>query len=131
MGNSCGSQLYKFATDCRFLISSPSEPTTIPRNARWRPSTLDLAISCGINNIQGETHAELSSDHNPVQFIFETSTKPYAQNCTAFTNWSLYQELLTTSVPGNPIVANSEDVEEKISLLTSNIHCAINQSSKF
>ncbi|GFX73781.1 RNA-directed DNA polymerase from mobile element jockey [Trichonephila clavipes] len=78
------------------------------------------------------SHDDLSRDHNPVQFIIETTTtKPYTHNCTVFTNWNLYQELLTTSIPGNPVIADTGDVEEKISQFTSNIHQADNQSSKF
>ncbi|GFY21417.1 hypothetical protein TNCV_1165651 [Trichonephila clavipes] len=83
--NSCGTQLYNFTKNCGYLISAPTEPTTVPRNAR-RPAILDFAVSCGINKILVETHADLSSDHNPVQFITETNTKPYTHNCTVFTN---------------------------------------------
>ncbi|GFV07570.1 putative RNA-directed DNA polymerase from transposon X-element [Trichonephila clavipes] len=107
-GNKCDTQLHKFTRDCGFLISSPAGPTTVPRRSRDRPATLDFAVSCGINNILVDSHAELSSDHNPVQFIFETTIKPYSRNCTAFTNWSLYQELLTASVPGNPITSDTD-----------------------
>ncbi|GFW53094.1 RNA-directed DNA polymerase from mobile element jockey [Trichonephila clavipes] len=112
-GNTCGAQLYKFSKDCGYLITAPAEPTTIPHSARSIPSTLDFAISCGLNDIRVDTHVDLSSDHNPVQFIIKSSPKPYTQNCSAFTNWNLYQELLTNTIPGNPLITDTEDVEEK------------------
>ncbi|GFT33376.1 probable RNA-directed DNA polymerase from transposon X-element [Trichonephila clavipes] len=130
-GSTCGAQLHKFSKDCGYLITAPAEPTTVPHSARSIPSTLDFAISCGLSDIRVETHVDLSSDHNPVQFSIKSSPKPYTQNCTAFTNWNLFQELLTTSIQGNPVISDTDDIESKISQFTSNIHQAINQSSKF
>ncbi|GFY78014.1 hypothetical protein TNIN_453291 [Trichonephila inaurata madagascariensis] len=113
-------------------MSSSTEPTTVPIRANQRPSTIDFAISNGLDNILVQTHIELSSDHNPVQFIVPVSgTKPYIQNCITFTNWNLFQDLLTTSIPGNPQINSTEEIDEKISFLTDNIHTVINQSSKF
>ncbi|GFS80292.1 hypothetical protein TNCV_3447451 [Trichonephila clavipes] len=43
-GNNCESQLYKFTSNCGFLISFPSEPTTVPRRANCRSATLDLGV---------------------------------------------------------------------------------------
>ncbi|GFQ92608.1 RNA-directed DNA polymerase from mobile element jockey [Trichonephila clavata] len=130
--NRCGPILYKFSRDCGFLLSYPSEPTVVPYRTNHRPATLDIGISCGLDNILVQSHAELSSDHNPVQFVVPEANKmPYTQNCTTFTNWSLFQELLTTSVPGNPIINSTSDIDNRIEQLTNHIHCAINQSSKF
>ncbi|GFY63436.1 hypothetical protein TNIN_264141 [Trichonephila inaurata madagascariensis] len=111
-------------------MSFPAEPTTVPARANQRPSTIDFAISCGLDNIPSspQSHVELSSDHNPVQFIVPISgTKPYIQNCITFTNWNLFQDLLATSIPGNPPINSTDDVDEKISFLTNSIHTAINQ----
>ncbi|GFS59769.1 hypothetical protein TNCV_332241 [Trichonephila clavipes] len=109
-----------------------AEPTTIPKRANHKPATIDFGISCGLDDVLVETQVELSSDHNPVQFILPTiSDKPHAQNCTTFTNWNLFQDLLTTSIPGNPTINNSDEIEERISQFTNSIHLAINQSSKF
>ncbi|GFX63094.1 RNA-directed DNA polymerase from mobile element jockey [Trichonephila clavipes] len=130
--NPCGSALFKFLKNCGFLLSSSAEPTTIPKRANHKPATIDFGISCGLDDVLVETQVELSSDHNPVQFILPTiSDKPHAQNCTTFTNWNLFQDLLTTSIPGNPTINNSDEIEERISQFTNSIHLAINQSSKF
>ncbi|GFV23914.1 RNA-directed DNA polymerase from mobile element jockey [Trichonephila clavipes] len=51
-------------------INDP-EPSTVPTRANVRrPATIDFGISCGFDDILVETHSELSSDHNPVQFLF-------------------------------------------------------------
>ncbi|GFS59773.1 putative RNA-directed DNA polymerase from transposon X-element [Trichonephila clavipes] len=101
--NPCGSALFKFLKNCGFLLSSSAEPTTIPKRANHKPATIDFGISCGLDDVLVETQVELSSDHNPVQFILPTiSDKPHAQNCTTFTNWNLFQDLLTTSIPEIP-----------------------------
>ncbi|GFQ79146.1 RNA-directed DNA polymerase from mobile element jockey [Trichonephila clavata] len=129
--NQCGRVLNKFIKNCGFLLSYSSQPTIVPYRTNQRPATIDFGISCGLDNILVETQAELSSDHNPVQFIIpEANNSPYAQNCTTFTNWNRFQELLTTSVPGNPKINNTEEIEANIDQLTNHIHNAINQSSK-
>ncbi|GFY16046.1 RNA-directed DNA polymerase from mobile element jockey [Trichonephila clavipes] len=114
------------------LCGAPIAKTTIPTRANARPATIDFGISCGLDDILVETHSELSSDHNPVQFIIPTTNnnRLYAQNCTTFTNWNLFQEILHSTIPGNPNISNANEIDEKIAQFTYNIHSAINQSSK-
>ncbi|GFY16039.1 probable RNA-directed DNA polymerase from transposon X-element [Trichonephila clavipes] len=118
--------------NCGFLLSYSSQPSTVPTRANARPATIDFGISCGLDDILVETHSELSSDHNPVQFIIPTTNnnRLYAQNCTTFTNWNLFQEILHSTIPGNPNISNANEIDEKIAQFTYNIHSAINQSSK-
>ncbi|GFY16034.1 probable RNA-directed DNA polymerase from transposon X-element [Trichonephila clavipes] len=59
-----------------------------------------------------------------------TTLRLYAQNCTTFTNWNLFQEILHSTIPGNPNISNANEIDEKIAQFTYNIHSAINQSSK-
>ncbi|GFU12844.1 RNA-directed DNA polymerase from mobile element jockey [Trichonephila clavipes] len=102
-----------------------------PNEANVRTATIDFGISYGLDDILVETHSELSSDHNPIQFIIpSTNNRLYAQNCTTFTNWNLFQESLHSTIPGNPKISNANEIDEKIAQFTSNIHSAINQSSK-
>ncbi|GFU93848.1 RNA-directed DNA polymerase from mobile element jockey [Trichonephila clavipes] len=124
--------LKKFIRNCGFLLSYSSQPSTVPTRANARPATIDFGISCGLDDILVETHSELSSDHNPVQFIIPTTNnnRLYAQNCTTFTNWNLFQEILHSTIPGNPNISNANEIDEKIAQFTYNIHSAINQSSK-
>ncbi|GFX50265.1 putative RNA-directed DNA polymerase from transposon X-element [Trichonephila clavipes] len=131
--NKCGTLLNRFVRNCGFLLSYSSQSSTVPSRANSRPTTFDFGISCGLDDILVETHSELSSDHNPVQFVIPTTNnRLYAQNCTAFffTNWNLFQEILHSSIPGNPKISNTNKIDEKIAQFTSNIHSAINQSSK-
>ncbi|GFX57859.1 probable RNA-directed DNA polymerase from transposon X-element [Trichonephila clavipes] len=131
--NKCGTLLKKFIRNCGFLLSYSSQPSTVPTRANVRPATIDFGISCGLDDILVETHSELSSDHNPVQFIIPTTNnRLYAQKCTTFslTNWNLFQEILHSTIPGNPKISNANEIDEKIAQFTFNIHSATNQSSK-
>ncbi|GFW43421.1 putative RNA-directed DNA polymerase from transposon X-element [Trichonephila clavipes] len=111
----CGILLKKFIRNCGFLLSYSSQPSTVPSRANVRPATIDFGISCGLDDILVETHSELSSDHNPVQFIIPTANnRLYAQNCTTFTNWNLFQEILHSTIPGNPKISNANEIDEKI-----------------
>ncbi|GFY08598.1 RNA-directed DNA polymerase from mobile element jockey [Trichonephila clavipes] len=117
--------------NCGFLLLYSSQPPTVPSRANVRPATIDFGISCGLGDILVETQSELSSYHNPVQFIIPTTNnRLYAQNCITFTNWNLFQKILHSTIPGNPKISNANEIDEKIAQFTSNIHSAINQSSK-
>ncbi|GFY15084.1 RNA-directed DNA polymerase from mobile element jockey [Trichonephila clavipes] len=120
-----------FIVNCGFLLLYSSQPSTVPSRGNVRPATIDFGISCGLDDILVETHSELSSDHNPVQFIIPTTNnRLYAQNCTTFTNSNLFQEILHSTIPGNPKISNANEIDEKVAQFTSNIHSAINQSNK-
>ncbi|GFV54380.1 nucleic-acid-binding protein from transposon X-element [Trichonephila clavipes] len=99
----------------------PSLSPDIHQKLRVPALVLLWALSCGLDDILVETHSELSSDHNPVQFIIPTTNnnRLYSQNCTTF-----------TTIPGNPNISNANEIDEKIAQFTYNIHSAINQSSK-
>ncbi|GFQ69040.1 hypothetical protein TNCT_603111 [Trichonephila clavata] len=76
--NQCGRVLNKFIKNCGFLLSYSSQPTIVPYRSNQRPATIDFGISCGLDDILVETQTELSSDHNPVQFIIpEANNSPY------------------------------------------------------
>ncbi|GFU08871.1 probable RNA-directed DNA polymerase from transposon X-element [Trichonephila clavipes] len=113
-----------------FLLTAPNGPTRIPN--RGRPSTLDFGITCGINNITAEVHPDLSSDHNPVHFVISiNSTISFKQNCKTLTNWYKFQDIIANSLPGNPQINNSKELEESIVHFNTQIHNAVNQNSKF
>ncbi|GFR07727.1 RNA-directed DNA polymerase from mobile element jockey [Trichonephila clavata] len=107
----------------------PPKVNFIP--TRGKPSTLDIGLSCGINDITAEVIPDLSSDHEPVHFVISTtSSTPFKQNCKTLANWNKFQDLITSSIPGNPPINNSDDIEQAILNFNSHIHTAINQSSK-
>ncbi|GFS57850.1 putative RNA-directed DNA polymerase from transposon X-element, partial [Trichonephila inaurata madagascariensis] len=66
--NPAGTVLYNFSRSCGFVITAPGEPTMITRRRNGNDSTIDLGISCGLNNTQARSIYNLSSDHNPIVF---------------------------------------------------------------
>ncbi|GFQ63993.1 histone H2A [Trichonephila clavata] len=129
--NSAGTALARFVRSTGFLLTAPNGPTRTP--ARGRSSTIDFGLSCGINDITAKAIPDLSSDHEPVHFVIATtSSTPFKQNCKTFTNWNKFQDLISSSIPGNPPpITNSTDIDQAINYFNSQIHTAINQSSNF
>ncbi|GFT26393.1 RNA-directed DNA polymerase from mobile element jockey [Trichonephila clavipes] len=128
--NPAGNAIVRLVRANGLLLTAPNGPTRVP--TRGRPSTLDFGIACGINNITAEVHPDLSSDHNPVHFVFSiNSAIPFKQNCKTLTNWYKFQDIIANSLPGNPQINNSEELEESIVNFNTQIHNAVNQASKF
>ncbi|GFX64663.1 probable RNA-directed DNA polymerase from transposon X-element [Trichonephila clavipes] len=127
-----GMALYNFARSKGLVISAPSDPIFIPTQRNRVPGILDLGLSRGLSTISTETRCELSSDHNPVHFVVNFNfNSSHILNCKTITNWNKYQDILSTTIAGNPPISNIEDIEKAIENFNLNIHTAINQSSKF
>ncbi|GFR25092.1 RNA-directed DNA polymerase from mobile element jockey [Trichonephila clavata] len=128
--NPAGAALARFVRSTGFLLTAPNGPTRTP--IRGRSSTIDFGLSCGINDITAEAIPDLSSDHEPVHFVIATtSSSPFKQNCKTLTNWNKFQDLISSSIPGNPPITNSTDIDQAINYFNSQIHTAIHQSSKY
>ncbi|GFV06057.1 RNA-directed DNA polymerase from mobile element jockey [Trichonephila clavipes] len=83
-------------------------------------------------DLEVESRYDLSSDHNPVHFVVKFNFKTsHLLNCKTITNWNKFQDILSTTIAGNPPINNTEEIDEAISKLNYNIHTALNQSSKF
>ncbi|GFU68212.1 probable RNA-directed DNA polymerase from transposon X-element [Trichonephila clavipes] len=131
-GNTAGTRLFHYANTCGLVISAPTDFTRIPQQQNHQPSVIDLDVSCGINNIAVESRYDLSSDHNPVHFVVKFNFKTsHLLNCKTITNWNKFQDILSTTIAGNPPINNTEEIDEAISKLNYNIPIALNQSSKF
>ncbi|GFQ84459.1 putative RNA-directed DNA polymerase from transposon X-element [Trichonephila clavata] len=131
-GNKAGTALHNYARSSGNIISAPSDFTRIPNQPNYNASIIDLGLSCGLNNITAESRYELSSDHNPVHFVVNfNSHSSHLHNCKIITNWNKYQDILSSTIAGNPTINNEEDIEDAINSLNNNIHSAINNSSKF
>ncbi|GFS45819.1 putative RNA-directed DNA polymerase from transposon X-element [Trichonephila inaurata madagascariensis] len=121
----CGRRLQRETS-----ILEPKPP--IPRHQNQLPNVIDFGVSCGLSNITVESKYDLSSDHNPVHFVVNFNfNNSHLLNCKTITNWHKFQDILSTTIAGNPPINNIDDIEEAISNLNYNIHTAINQSSKF
>ncbi|GFQ81627.1 probable RNA-directed DNA polymerase from transposon X-element [Trichonephila clavata] len=126
-----GTELYKFAVNCGFLITAPTEATCLTRRA-GPGSIIDLGISCGLQDLRATTLIELSSDHNPVVFALQPDFPySYAHNCLTLTNWNHFQDILSATVPGNPRIENPDAIDRAVTNLTNHIQSAMKQSSRF
>ncbi|GFW15504.1 probable RNA-directed DNA polymerase from transposon X-element [Trichonephila clavipes] len=127
-----GIALYNYARNKGLTISAPSDPTIVPPQRNRFPAIIDLGLSRGLSSITVESRCELSSDHNPVHFVVNFNfNNSHIPNCKTITNWNKYQDILSTTIAGNPPISNIEDIENAIENFSLNIHTAINQSSKF
>ncbi|GFQ81541.1 putative RNA-directed DNA polymerase from transposon X-element [Trichonephila clavata] len=128
--NAAGNAIAKLVRTKGFLLTAPNEPTRV--TSYGRPSVIDFGLSCGLNSITAVSHPHLSSDHNPVHFLVSIDTSiPFRQNCKTLTNWNAFQNIISNTIPGNPPIHSSEDIDQTIENFNSNIHTAINQASKF
>ncbi|GFQ98739.1 uncharacterized protein TNCT_335661 [Trichonephila clavata] len=88
-------------------------------------------MSCGLD-ITVESRYELTSAHNPAHFVINFNFHiSHLLNCKTISNWNKFQDILSTTIAGNPTFNNIEEIEEAINSLNNSIHTAINQSSKF
>ncbi|GFQ68557.1 RNA-directed DNA polymerase from mobile element jockey [Trichonephila clavata] len=91
-----------------------------------------MVICKGMTVSEVSSIPELSSDHNPV--LFEVSldnfTSP-ALSTRAFPNWSKFQTILTSTLPGNPKISNTNDIDNAIQNFNSIFKNAFNNSSTF
>ncbi|GFQ99932.1 hypothetical protein TNCT_520401 [Trichonephila clavata] len=76
---------------------------------------MDIAICKGMAMLNSISIAELSSDHNPVLFevSLDNHTSP-ALSTFYFPNWTKFQNILTNTLPGNPNISNTNDIENAI-----------------
>ncbi|GFU59958.1 RNA-directed DNA polymerase from mobile element jockey [Nephila pilipes] len=112
-------------------IIAPNEPTYYPVNQHYQPSTIDLGLAKGIQNISVSTSEDLSSDHNPVYFLVGLDNiilEP--KNQILLTNWSKFNRNLSNTMCGNPLINDLNELDKAVDNFALSIQTAINQSSK-
>ncbi|GFR08033.1 RNA-directed DNA polymerase from mobile element jockey, partial [Trichonephila clavata] len=128
--NVAGHVIRRFCDSTGFPLSAPLEPTHFHKSLN--NTVIDMAISKGMTITEVSSIPELSSDHNPV--LFEVSldnfTSP-ALSTYAFPNWSKFQTILTNTLPGNPKISNTDDIDNAIQNFNSTFKNAFNNSSIF
>ncbi|KAF8789716.1 putative RNA-directed DNA polymerase like protein [Argiope bruennichi] len=126
--NSNGAVIHNFIASNNLIIIAPQEPTHFPINAP-SSSTLDFGIMCNIAS--GTSLNELSSDHNPVLFEIDININLSALPKTIKTkNWSVFSTIIQNSIPGNPLIETTQDIDDAITKFTASIVTALNQASK-
>jgi len=94
---------------------STGEPTYWPTDSKKIPDLLDFGITRGIpkNSCSTESCLDLSSDHSPVIIILTSKVITKSRLCTlhnAKTDWSYFQELLTTSLNNSIPLKTENDI---------------------
>ncbi|GFR19248.1 MAGUK p55 subfamily member 5-A [Trichonephila clavata] len=128
--NRAGTIVRNFCDSTGYSLNAPAEPTYF--HGSTRNTTIDLAICKGMTVIDSTSIPELSSDHNPV--LFEVSLDNYtspALSTFSFPNWTKFQEILSNTLPRNPKISNSNDIENAIKNFNSTFHNALSNSSTF
>ncbi|GFT49274.1 hypothetical protein NPIL_443711 [Nephila pilipes] len=113
-------------------IIAPNEPTYYPVNQHYHPSTIDLGLAKGIQNISVSTSEDLSSDHNPVYFLVGLDNiilEP--QNQILLTNWSKFNRNLSNTMCRNPLINDLNELDKAVDNFALSIQTAINQSTGF
>ncbi|GFU83872.1 zinc finger protein 112 [Trichonephila clavipes] len=128
--NVAGHTIRRFCDSTGFSLNAPLEPTHFHKNLR--NTVIDLAICKGMTITDVTSIPELSSDHNPVLFevCLDNFTAP-ALSTYAFPNWKKFQDILTNTLPGNPIINNTNDIETAINNFNFSLKNAYNNSSTF
>ncbi|GFQ93255.1 putative RNA-directed DNA polymerase from transposon X-element [Trichonephila clavata] len=107
--NVAGHTIRRFCDSTGFPLNAPLEPTHFHNSLR--NTIRDLAICKGMTVTEVTSIPELSSDHNPV--LFEVSldnfTSP-ALSTYAFPNWFKFQNILSSTLPGNPKITNINEI---------------------
>lgn len=103
-GNSAGKILFQEMRKRNFMVHFPDSPTYFPPQAnRVNPSTIDLFLTNGLNDILNtKTVNDLSSDHLPVTFQLELfnafkSVTP-RNKCYDRADWSKFKSYLNESI---------------------------------
>ncbi|GFS47129.1 nucleic-acid-binding protein from transposon X-element [Nephila pilipes] len=106
------------------VFPTPKEPTRIPYHNRGIPSTIDFAITKGLENTAIWTEPHLSSYHNPILITFHPQNLSKPTNIRLFTNCNKFQITLENSIIGNTIIETTEEIDRAISKFTEkNHHC--------
>ncbi|GFQ78365.1 hypothetical protein TNCT_301 [Trichonephila clavata] len=91
-----------------------------------------MAICKGMTVSEVASIPELSNDHNPV--LFEVSLDNFTSpvlSTYAFPNWSKFQTILSSTLPGNPKISNINEIDNAVQNFNSTFKNAFNNSSTF
>lgn len=128
--NTSGRTIYNHMNaNNNYIITAPDTPTHFPYRSTHRPDVLDIALL----NIPNKTYTitnfnDLSSDHNPIIISIEDSTTTINPPVPARRiNWKKFENEMGIPTKHDRI-RSTQDIENQIQALTSDIHKAIDIS---
>lgn len=106
------------------LIHHPDQPTRYPSTQNGRPSTIDIALTKHINDVQMYTKTTLCSDHLPI-FVEWKNYNPERAQQRVYSykniNWASFRQRLSdiTTIPET--ITNIAQLESQVQTITENI----------
>ncbi|GFT56896.1 putative RNA-directed DNA polymerase from transposon X-element [Nephila pilipes] len=127
--NAAGNKTFQFTQINGLELITPNEPTRMPQRSCERPTTIDFGISKELTITAIIVKNELSSDHHSLIFNLNTSNFIQPKNSFyKFINWEKFQNILHSTINGNPIINDIEDLENSAINFTKLLQNTINQS---
>ena len=119
-----GDFLLEHATKWQYAIFGPEEPTRYPWIVSQHPDVLDICLYRGKNiTVRQQSLIALDSDHVPVLLTFQRSLlrhpKPHPHINTI--DWNNYTKSLHQSIPGNPQLNQTSDIDAAIQMFTNTL----------
>ncbi|GFT87748.1 RNA-directed DNA polymerase from mobile element jockey [Nephila pilipes] len=128
--NMAGTKIYNFAQIYDLKLITPTEITRPACRRNETNSIIDFGIAKGLENITVAVQEELSSDHYPLLFNLQlTNFSPPNKNVYKFTNWYKFQEILHSTIEGNPTITDIADLDAAVVNFVEKIKNTIDQSS--
>ena len=108
-----GKTLLTYCIGNNLSIHYPDQPTHFPYNST--PSVLDIALTKHCSVSKPLAAPVLSSDHNPI--VFKLHLRPILSTTRTMydykhANWQLFQSTLDNSLPLNPTLLSTADLEQ-------------------
>jgi hypothetical protein len=111
--DSNGKTLLTYCIDNNLSIHYPDRPTHFPHNSV--PSVLDIALTKRCSVSKPVAAPVLSSDHNRIVFklhLLPILSTPRMVYDYKHANWQLFKSTLDNSIPLNPILLSTADMEQ-------------------
>ncbi|GFT58743.1 hypothetical protein NPIL_38731 [Nephila pilipes] len=122
--NPTGNTLLRFSQNYEVHIITLNNPTYYPVNQYYQPSTINIGLTKGLQNITVFTSEDLSSDHYQIEFLVGLD------NQILLFNWQKFNQKLSYTMNGNLPIDNLSDLDKAVDNFAFSIQTAINQSSK-
>jgi hypothetical protein len=130
--DSNGKTLLTYCIDNNLSIHYPDRPPHFPHNSA--PSVLDIALAKRSSVPKPLAAPVLSSDHNHIVFklhLLPILSTPRMMYDYKHANWQLFKSTLDNSIPLNPILLSTDDLEKTAITFEAVIRQAATKASPY
>lgn len=131
--NAAGNLLFEELATGAFIIHNPPSPTHIPNDPNRLPSTIDIALSNGLHNVDYiYTSNGLTSDHQPVFMLIDTdsliSVPPHAIPDYSRADWSNFRSYVRNRIDLTNLDLSTVNYTYEIDNLLQNFELAVTEA---